>query len=965
MSQSSEFKISLTRTKSHNGMEAHDSDEWERSDGEDDEEKEKEGEAAGEEEVSTGMRDGDLDDIDNDDLDNENEPDCFDAMLGEGEGMQKFKVSMKKLTPPNKKKRDSSSSSSSGSSGSDSDSSSDSEVDKESLASKFGAKPTSTGGGGATTKIKMVVPKTQLFLPTAIVQAVQQEKSKLKRAREQNKGKRSGKISDEDFAPEEDVGDDEDMQGSKQKKKKGKKMRLSDFIAKPGRSGSSSDEGNMSEKESFGKKAPRKKAQTSLNLPPLGQDNACALQVAGLGGRSQGPDMVGRINAKAKRAVRARRSTMASKVSPQVLLSRYAAIGARAGFVEGELRVVGAEKGVLTTDYFLTHFKAPFVLKDGDMKQLGGQVDSLLATLSSEELLRMMGSPGHTPVIITNVATQEDCGGWTLAHWTDYWRTLSSFPSSSSSSSLSLDAAEPTPPAVYTMRLNFHNTKLSALIKPPAVLHNLSWLEQAWPKPLRLDPGDPRVRARYPQVQNSSLWAAPGTFLDFTLHSGASNAYYHVIQGQVTLLLLEPSAENVQAFQGWRQSESPGRGEFLGDFVAKSKGQFTLGVLHKQVLVQGESICIPAGWIMALFSPVQSILLCGLWLSFLNAQTQLFLAATLEAPLFPFYHAQCWLAAACAVRTLRVLVLKNKIKAEGSIIAGGGVVTDASLQQFLLQKTTINTAAAEEEGDDKADSNSNGSAEWGIHHVGALLACVRSWLHNFPTRMAQSAMQDLEDEFDNFDEGSDNNNDDEWVKLQKEREKQQSVVLPPPPIVNPAALVDELANLIDVHTFNASSSAAAVASSPAQQQLFAKVHQAGTLMAAKGDCYLPTDEATAFLSSVSMIVPLALQQASSMSAAVLPSFSLSSSSATSPYAASSHSLFSVEAKQEKASSSSSSSKSSKSSSSSSSSSIKALVAPKAVSKKVDTKVKKPAVVQVKAKSGTAKSRIFALLKKKR
>ncbi|GMR48922.1 hypothetical protein PMAYCL1PPCAC_19117, partial [Pristionchus mayeri] len=178
-------------------------------------------------------------------------------------------------------------------------------------------------------------------------------------------------------------------------------------------------------------------------------------------------------------------------------------------------------------------------------------------------------------------------------------------------------------PRLYNiLSLEFTGTKLAEMVRPPSIVKELSWAERYWPDrkfgpPDTLPSGaeeacDTIHNDMRPDVELFCLMGMGGSFTDYHIDFGGSSVWYHVYKGQKIFYIVEPTTENLDIYQKHQLRND--REVFLGD-VYKDK-------CWRVVIEEGQTLMIPAGWIHAVYTPVDSLVFGGNFLTNLNVDLQ-------------------------------------------------------------------------------------------------------------------------------------------------------------------------------------------------------------------------------------------------------------------------------------------------------------------------------------------------------
>ncbi|PKI83791.1 [histone H3]-dimethyl-L-lysine(36) demethylase [Malassezia vespertilionis] len=192
----------------------------------------------------------------------------------------------------------------------------------------------------------------------------------------------------------------------------------------------------------------------------------------------------------------------------------------------------------------------------------------------------------ETNVEVIDVRTQMSSSAWTLDEWASYFET---------------------PPAhreklLNVISLEVTGTPLGRMIEPPEMVRESDWIERDWPLDKRPACTD---ASKWPKVQRYVLMGVQGAFTDFHIDFAASYVYYHVVWGEKVFLFAPPTPANLKAYKAWTLSTRQ-EAEWLGD---------TLQQLSRVQIKTGETMLIPAGWIHAVYTPRDSLVIGGNFLA--------------------------------------------------------------------------------------------------------------------------------------------------------------------------------------------------------------------------------------------------------------------------------------------------------------------------------------------------------------
>ncbi|CAO3695769.1 unnamed protein product [Rhizopus stolonifer] len=230
--------------------------------------------------------------------------------------------------------------------------------------------------------------------------------------------------------------------------------------------------------------------------------------------------------------------------------------------------------------------------------------------LSVQQVAELVGR--DCAVEVMDVATQAEITGWTLGRWADYF-------------------SNPVRDRIRNViSLEITGTRLAEKITRPQVVREMDWVDLVWPK----------ERKERPKVQLYCLMGTKDSYTDFHIDFGGSSVFYHVLSGQKTFYLIEPTPKNLKKYQKWSSSADQSV-TFFGDLVKEC---------YSVELYAGNTMFIPTGWIHAVYTNEDAIVIGGNFLHSFNAATQLRvyqIEQATEVPIkfrFPYYTHINWYA---------------------------------------------------------------------------------------------------------------------------------------------------------------------------------------------------------------------------------------------------------------------------------------------------------------------------------
>ncbi|ETS60156.1 jumonji superfamily protein [Moesziomyces aphidis] len=202
---------------------------------------------------------------------------------------------------------------------------------------------------------------------------------------------------------------------------------------------------------------------------------------------------------------------------------------------------------------------------------------------------------GHdTPVEVIDVASQSSSkASWTISEWAEYF----AMPKHKKKKTLNVISLEVT------------GTPLQAYVEAPQLVRDLDWVTRDWPSERR---DATCADNSWPKVQRYVLMGVEGAYSDWHIDFAGSSVYYHVIWGQKTFLFAPPTPRNLAAYKSWCSSTRQDF-DWLGDH---------LHGLTRVDIRPGETMLIPSGWLHCVYTPQNTLVVGGNFLTDWNVATQ-------------------------------------------------------------------------------------------------------------------------------------------------------------------------------------------------------------------------------------------------------------------------------------------------------------------------------------------------------
>ncbi|KAJ3411794.1 hypothetical protein HDV05_001693 [Chytridiales sp. JEL 0842] len=225
----------------------------------------------------------------------------------------------------------------------------------------------------------------------------------------------------------------------------------------------------------------------------------------------------------------------------------------------------------------------------------------------------------------------------TMEEWVEYFNT----------------APEKRKRLLNVISLEISDTPLAQQIVRPKLVRDLDWTEVVWPPRSEL--------AEYPKVQLYCLMSVQECYTDFHIDFGGSSVFYHLLSGKKIFYFIPPTPLNLKKYAKWSSSPDQNR-NFFADEVKECIE------VH---IYPGNTMIIPTGWIHAVYTPEDSIVIGGNFLQGLNMGLQFDiynLEIKTSVPLkfrYPYFIHMQWYAAEHYLTQLKSGQSLSKLEWEG------------------------------------------------------------------------------------------------------------------------------------------------------------------------------------------------------------------------------------------------------------------------------------------------------------
>jgi F-box and leucine-rich repeat protein 10/11 len=235
--------------------------------------------------------------------------------------------------------------------------------------------------------------------------------------------------------------------------------------------------------------------------------------------------------------------------------------------------------------------------------------------LTVRKVANIVGLDYPLPGVI-DVKSQETKGVWTLGKWADYYD----------------ESGEK--PVRNVISLEVSETSLGRVMRRPKVVRDLDLEDHVWPFEQYPD-------KKKKSVQFYCLMSVADSYTDFHIDFGGSSVYYHILKGTKVFFFIPPEDRYLKKYEEWCNSSTQ-NDTWLPDLCG---GNVTRVDLH-----EGDTAFIPAGWIHSVWTPEDSLVIGGNFLTKIDYDAQ-FKVATIEKNThvaatfrYPFFQKVMWYA---------------------------------------------------------------------------------------------------------------------------------------------------------------------------------------------------------------------------------------------------------------------------------------------------------------------------------
>jgi F-box/leucine-rich repeat protein 10/11 len=268
-----------------------------------------------------------------------------------------------------------------------------------------------------------------------------------------------------------------------------------------------------------------------------------------------------------------------------------------------------------------------------------------------------------TPVEVMDVLTQQGVKpGWDLAQWRDYFAT----------DALQRDRIR----NVISLEIS-DLARLGGAFERPQMVREMDVVDKVW------------LGGARPKVTKYCLMSVAGSFTDFHIDFGGTSVYYTVCAGAKQFLMFPPTPHNLKLYAKWCLEPDQ---NFLWFplYQADTRAGAPQGGF-KVALAEGDLFFIPSGWIHAVYTPEDSVVIGGNYLTLADLEMQLQINAIerdTKVPSrfrFPDFNKVWWLASVYFYENPQQLTLDLADSRSAKHIMG--VLVDHLRSHWQLSKT--------------------------------------------------------------------------------------------------------------------------------------------------------------------------------------------------------------------------------------------------------------------------------------
>ncbi|KAK6540673.1 JmjC domain-containing histone demethylation protein 1 [Orbilia ellipsospora] len=199
--------------------------------------------------------------------------------------------------------------------------------------------------------------------------------------------------------------------------------------------------------------------------------------------------------------------------------------------------------------------------------------------------------------VLDVLSQSQDKKAWTFLDWVDYFETPQK------------DRVK------NVISQEFSHTRLAEAVRRPAIVEALDLVDQVWPEDMR---------TTFPKVQLYCLMGVSGSYTDFHIDFGGSSVFYHVISGKKTFFFVPPTKHNLAKYEAWSMMHDQNSTWFPS--LLSNDNDNGEQFVRRVDLQAGDTMLIPSGWIHAVLTPEDALVIGGNFLTRLSLDRQIKIA---------------------------------------------------------------------------------------------------------------------------------------------------------------------------------------------------------------------------------------------------------------------------------------------------------------------------------------------------
>jgi Cupin len=165
-----------------------------------------------------------------------------------------------------------------------------------------------------------------------------------------------------------------------------------------------------------------------------------------------------------------------------------------------------------------------------------------------------------------------------------------------------------------------HSNIKDCVISPEFVRKN-DWIDRYFTERDTANPDN----YDYPRVQKTVVTSTRHCFMDCHFDYGGLAAWFYVLKGQKDFILIEPTRNNIELYESCYDAKKPGN-EWFCTRVARDHPD----TLYRITLREGQTLVFPAGFIHAVYTPLDTIAFVGCFMYDEAASTSLYMHDNVE-----------------------------------------------------------------------------------------------------------------------------------------------------------------------------------------------------------------------------------------------------------------------------------------------------------------------------------------------